>query len=48
MAFSEETIGQVWQKARAFTEFPAEIWRRDECGAGIRRNQFGKESAEFG
>lgn len=48
MAFSDEIIGRVWQKARALNEFPGEIWRRDECGAWIRRDQFGLKDAEFG
>jgi hypothetical protein len=48
MAFNEETIQRVWEKARGLTEFPSETWRRDECGAWIRRDQYGKAHAEFG
>jgi len=48
MTLSQEMIQQVWERARALGEFPAELWRRDECGAWIRRDQFGREGAEFG
>ena len=47
-AFSSETIDKVWQKARGMTEPSAEIWRRDECGAWIKRDQYGHEQSEFG
>lgn len=48
MAFSDETIQQVWQKARGLNDFPAAIWRKDECGAWIRRDDYGKKQSEFG
>ena len=47
-AFSNETIDKVWEKARGATEPNAEIWRRDECGAWIKHDQYGHERSEFG
>ena len=40
MAFSEELIQQVWETARGMTELSPELWRRDECGAWIRREHY--------
>jgi hypothetical protein len=48
MAFSEELIQQVWETARGMTELSPEVWRRDECGAWIRREHYGHEHSEFG
>jgi hypothetical protein len=47
MAFNDETIDRVWQKARSMTEPTSELWRRDECGAWIRRDHYGSEHSEF-
>ena len=48
MPFSKETIEKVWLHARAATELDPEVWRKDECGAWIRREHYGREDSEFG
>jgi hypothetical protein len=48
MAYSEETVQRVWEKARAMPERDPLEWRQDECGAWIQRPQYGSGSAEFG
>lgn len=48
MAYSEQTIAAVWQGARAFSDIAAEQWRRDFCGAWMRREHYGNERSEFG
>jgi hypothetical protein len=48
MAHSDEVIRKVWEKARGMTELSPEEWRRDECGAWIKRDQYGHPHAEFG
>jgi hypothetical protein len=48
MAFNDETIERVWEKARGMTELGPELWRLDECGAWIRRDHYGSEHSEFG
>lgn len=48
MAHSEEVIRQVWEKARGMTELSPELWRRDECGAWIRRDHYGQTRSDFG
>ena len=46
--YSEETIRKVWQKGRAGGDRPGDTWRQDECGAWMRRSQYGEAGAEFG
>jgi hypothetical protein len=44
MAYSVETIGAAWEKARGTTELSVDLWRKDECGAWIKRDHFGEQS----
>ena len=48
MTFDEETIQAVWEKGRATLERDATLWREDECGAWMNRNEYGNPEAEFG
>jgi hypothetical protein len=48
MAHSETLIQQVWEKARAYTEIDGGTWREDECGAWIRREEYGRTDSDFG
>jgi len=48
MAYSEELVDTVWQSARALSEFDAAVWRRDACGAWIRREHYGNARSDFG
>ncbi len=47
MDFSEQLIQQVWEKARANGDVDVNEWREDECGAWIRRTDFGKTDSDF-
>ncbi len=48
MAYSDNLVQQVWEKARAYTEIDGGTWREDECGAWIRRDEYGRADSEFG
>lgn len=48
MPYDKETIDQVWQHGRVMTDLDPALWRRDECGAWMRREHYGRESSEFG
>ncbi len=48
MAFSEELIQQVWEKARVMTDQDGAEWRKDECGAWLQREAYNQEHSEFG
>ena len=44
MAYSKEMIAAAWEKARGTTELNVDTWRKDECGAWIKREHFGEHS----
>lgn len=48
MEFTEEMIQQVWEKARAMPTNDPTMWRKDECGAWIKRNHYGNSNSQFG
>ena len=48
MEFDDETVQSVWEKGRATNDKDSTEWRKDECGAWIRRDQYGNQVSEFG
>lgn len=48
MAYSEEVVALVWEKAQAFSGRDRNHWRKDQCGAWIARDQYGNAASEFG
>ncbi len=48
MAYSDDLVQRVWEKGRAYAEIGNDIWREDECGAWIRREDYGRTDSEFG
>ena len=48
MKFDEDTIQRVWEHARATNDQDPTQWRKDECGAWIKRADFGERDSEFG
>jgi hypothetical protein len=42
-----ELIDAAWEHGRAMPEADASIWRQDQCGAWMRREQVGRQT-EFG
>lgn len=48
MPFSDEMIRQVWEKGRGTPDQDSDVWRKDECGAWMNREHYGKERSEYG
>ena len=48
MKHSEEIIWSVWNKASAVTISEASLWRKDECGAWIKRSDYGNRNSQYG
>ena len=48
MAFSQEMIQKIWNRGRVIAEQDPAVWRKDECGAWMRREHYGRESSEYG
>jgi len=48
VSFGDEVIQSVWEKGRTVSPNDPNMWRRDECGAWIRRNEYGNRISEYG
>lgn len=48
MEHSEHMVQQVWEKGRATGEQDRDTWRKDQCGAWIRREHYARAESEFG
>ena len=48
MVYSKEIADQVWENARAMPDKDPTEWRKDECGAWIKREHYGNNTSEFG
>lgn len=48
MAFTEEQIQKVWEKATVVGGNDSNVYRKDECGAWIARKQYGNRNSSYG
>lgn len=48
MAFTEEQIQKVWEKATVVVGNDSNVYRKDECGAWIARKQYGNRNSSYG
>lgn len=46
--FSEETVQAVWEKGQIVPNNDKNIFRKDQCGAWIQRNQYGNIDSQYG
>jgi len=46
--FSEEEIEAVWQKRKIDRELDPHLWRRDACGALMKRVDYGNTDSPYG
>ena len=46
--YSEEVIEQLWELATPVDGNDPEVWRKDEFGAWIARDDYGNRDSEFG
>ncbi|MBP9637310.1 MAG: HNH endonuclease [Bacteroidaceae bacterium] len=48
MNFDDETIQSVWEMAKEIARNNPNVWRQDQCGAWIKRDEYGNRNSEFG
>jgi hypothetical protein len=48
MAFTNDVVQRVWEKARAVPGQDSSRWRQDECGAWIGRVEYGNRNSQYG
>lgn len=46
--FDEYTINAVWQKGTIIVGYDANVWRKDSCGAIIKRSEYGNTNSNNG
>lgn len=48
MGVSEETIQKVWEKGKIVSNNSPDVWRKDQCGAWIKRTEHGNRDSQYG
>jgi hypothetical protein len=48
MSFTDEMIQQVWEKGKTVPNYNKDKWRKDQCGAWISREKYGKRNSKHG
>lgn len=48
MAFDEKTIQAVWEKAEIVQDYDSAKYHKDQCGAWMRRNEYGSRNSIYG
>lgn len=48
MAFSEDVIQQVWNKGIVVAGYDPAVYRKDQCGAWMKRSEYGNRSSGLG
>lgn len=48
MAFTKETIQKVWQKGAVIPGKEKSEWRKDTCGATMKRIDYGDSKSSYG
>ena len=48
MAFTDEIIQKVWDKATVIRNYDEKKFRKDQCKAWIVRNEYGNRKSDYG
>ncbi|NQV00434.1 MAG: HNH endonuclease [Parcubacteria group bacterium] len=48
MDFDKETEQKVWEKGKIASNNDPSIWRKDACGAWIKRAEYGNRDSKYG
>lgn len=48
MSFNEETVQEVWEKGKTVSNNDPDVWRKDKCGAWIKRTEHGNRDSQYG
>ncbi len=48
MEFSETIIQRVWKKGKIVSTHKPSLWRKDDCGAWMKRDEFRNRRSEYG
>ena len=48
MEYSEIIIQRIWKKGKIVSTHKSSLWRKDDCGAWMKRDEFGNRGSEYG
>lgn len=48
MSFSDVIIQKVWEKGQVVAGISPAVWRKDQCGAWIKRTEYGNRDSQYG
>lgn len=48
MEYSSAAVQAVWDKARVMSNRNSDVWRRDQCGAWLHREQYNNHKSDYG
>ena len=48
MAFTEQQKENVWNKGKVVRGHNSKVWRKDQCGAWIKKSHYGNRQSQFG
>ena len=48
MSFSDQVIQAVWQKGDIVPSYDPNVWRKDQCGAWMRKGHYGNRDSKYG
>lgn len=48
MSYSDEIVQKVWEKAFIVPGYDPQVWRKDKCGAWIKRSHYGNRRSQYG
>ncbi len=46
--FSTFTVAEVWEKGQKIPDFDPKVWRYDDCGKPIKRDEYGNTNSKHG
>lgn len=47
-SFNQTTVDLVWQKEQVVPRYDPNVWRKDTCGAWMKRNEHGNTNSQHG
>ncbi|MGI6521043.1 MAG: HNH endonuclease [Fermentimonas sp.] len=48
MTIDDKTIQAVWEKGQIVSGRDSKVWRKDQCGALIKRDEYGNRGSKHG
>ncbi len=48
MTWSDQMVQRVWEKGKVVSDNDKNLWRKDDCDAWIRRNDYGNRNSQYG